>query len=157
MVWAGICATGKTPLVFIDSGVKMNQDLYRKDILQDVVLPWAQQHFDSHSWIFQKDSTPSHRAKATQDWCKANFPDFITAKEWPPYSCDLNPLDYSVWSILEAKACVKPHKSLEALKRSLRQAWDTITVAELRVIAQNFPKRLQLCIKAKVGLFLNDC
>lgn len=155
MVWAGICATGKTPLVFIDSGVKINKDVYRKDILEDVVLPWAQQHFGNQLWTFQQDSAPSHRAKTTQDWCKANFPDFISAQEWPPYSCDLNPLDYSVWSILESRACAKPHKSLEALKRSLRREWDKITVAELRPIAENFTKRLKLCVKAKGGHFEN--
>ncbi|XP_054718970.1 vacuolar protein sorting-associated protein 53 homolog [Uloborus diversus] len=39
----------------------------------------------------------------TQDWCRTHFPDFISSAEWPPYSPDLNPMDYSVWSILEAK------------------------------------------------------
>ena len=46
----------------------------------------------------------------------------------PPYSPDLNLLDYSVWSILEAKACAKPHKSLHALRRSLEAAWETLTL-----------------------------
>ena len=29
--------------------------------------------------------------------------------EWPLNSPDLNVLDYSLWSILEAEACSKPH------------------------------------------------
>ena len=45
MVWGGICASGKIPLVFVDEGVKINQEVYRRDILEAVVLPWAQQHF----------------------------------------------------------------------------------------------------------------
>lgn len=36
---------------------------------------------------------------------------------------NLNPLDYSVWSILEAMACSKPHKNLKGLKLSLRREW----------------------------------
>ncbi|CAJ0945353.1 unnamed protein product, partial [Mesorhabditis belari] len=81
--------------------------------------------------------------------CSASEP-----KEWPPYSCDLNPLDYSVWSILKARAaCAKPHKSLEALKRSLTKERDRIAPAELRPIAENFIKRLKLCIGAKGGHF----
>lgn len=40
MVWAGICATGKTPLIFVDQGVKINQEVYRRDILEAEVLPW---------------------------------------------------------------------------------------------------------------------
>ncbi|XP_070132556.1 uncharacterized protein [Drosophila bipectinata] len=54
MVWGGICATGKTPLVFIDQEVKINQEVYRRDILILILL---------------------------------------------------NPMDYSVWSILEFRAC----------------------------------------------------
>ena len=47
------------------------------------------------------------------------LPDFITSAEWPPFSPDLNPIDYSIWYILEAMSCAKPHKTLEALKQSL--------------------------------------
>ncbi|GBO01112.1 hypothetical protein AVEN_252085-1 [Araneus ventricosus] len=46
MVWVGICASGKTPLVFVDGGVKINHKVYRRDILEAVVIPWAEKHFD---------------------------------------------------------------------------------------------------------------
>jgi hypothetical protein len=36
MVWAGICATGKTPLVFVNPGVKVNQEYYHRHILEEV-------------------------------------------------------------------------------------------------------------------------
>lgn len=156
MVWGGICASGKTPLVFVDQGVKINQEVYRRDILEAVVLPWAQHHFANADWIFQQDSAPAHRAKMTQDWCRTHFPDFIASGEWPPYSPDLNPMDYSVWSILEARACAKPHKSLQSLKQSLRREWNRLSPEDLRPIAQNFKSRLGLCIAAKGGHFETD-
>lgn len=153
MVWAGICATGKTPLIFVDQGVKINQEVYRRDILEAEVLPWARRHFGQKSWTFQQDSAPAHRARNTQEWCKANFPRFITPQEWPPYSPDLNPMDYSIWSILEARACAKPHKSLEELKASLRREWARISPRDLRGAAKNFRKRLELCVAAEGGHF----
>ena len=54
MVWAGICATGKTPLVFVDQGVKINQNVYRRDILGAVVVRWARRHFDDNNEHFNK-------------------------------------------------------------------------------------------------------
>ena len=41
MVWAGICASGKTPLIFVDPGVKINKEYYLTEILQGVLQPWA--------------------------------------------------------------------------------------------------------------------
>jgi hypothetical protein len=68
---------------------------------------------------------------------------------WPPYSPDLNPMDYSVWSILEAMACAKPQRSLEPLKQSLLRDWDRISAEKVWCVAENFTRRLKLCIRAK--------
>ena len=153
MVWAGICASGKTPLIFVDPGVKINQDYYKQQILRDVLEPWARAHFRNKPWVFQKDSAPAHKALKVQRWCASHFPGFITSQEWPPYSPDLNPLDYSVWSILEARACATPHKNLGSLRQALLREWNKLSVQELRPIAENFFARLRLCIKAKGGHF----
>ena len=45
MVWAGVCFSGKTPLVFIEKRTKMNDALYQDCILKDVLNPWARDHF----------------------------------------------------------------------------------------------------------------
>lgn len=153
MVWAGICASGKTPLVFVNPEAKINKNYYLREILQKVLKPWARRHFGAREWISQQDSAPAHKAREVQDWCRDNFPGFISAQEWPPYSPDLNPMDYSIWAILEARACATPHKNLDSLRRALRREWNKISVQELRRIAENFPKRLGLCIKAKGGHF----
>ena len=68
---------------------------------------------------------------------------------------DLNPMDYSIWSILESRVCSKPHRNLESLKQSLLAEWDNISLEEVRATAENFTKRLKLCIKAKGGHFEN--
>jgi hypothetical protein len=96
-----------------------------------------------------------HKAKTTQEWCRAHFPDFISPAEWPPYSPDLKSMDYSIWSILEARACAKPHKSLESLKQSLLQEWDWMSAEEVRRVAENVRRRLKLSICAKGGNFEN--
>ncbi|GBM38121.1 hypothetical protein AVEN_222860-1 [Araneus ventricosus] len=156
MVWDGICANGKTPLVFVDEGVKINHKVYRRDILKAVVLPWAKRHFGNVNWTFQQDSAPAHKTKKTQERCKVHFPEMITSAEWPPYSPDPNPIDYSVWSILESRACSITHKSLDSLKQSIRLEWDRLKVEDLRPIAENLNKRLRFCIAAEGRHFENN-
>jgi hypothetical protein len=156
MVWGGICSSGKTPLIFVDEGVKVNKNVYLERILRDTVNPWAARHFNNRPWVFQQDSAPAHKAKEVQQWCKDHFPGFIASEEWPPYSPDLNPMDYSIWSILETRACATPHKNLESLRHALEQEWAKISLEELRRVTENFPKRLSACIKAKGGHFETD-
>ena len=114
MVWAGITSTSKTPLIFIEDGVKINQVVYRQ-MLDDSVLPWANATFGASNWIFQQDSAPSHRAELTQKWIQEHFPSFITAKEWPPYSPDLNPMDFSM-EHFAAESMFKTSQKLEIIE-----------------------------------------
>jgi hypothetical protein len=41
VVWAAVTATGRSPLVFVPSRVKLNSQRYISDILEAVLLPWA--------------------------------------------------------------------------------------------------------------------
>ena len=47
-VWAAITADGRSPLVFIDWGVKINAEYYRENFLK----PWARKHFSLRPWTF---------------------------------------------------------------------------------------------------------
>jgi len=131
------------------------------DMLEGQCFPWAEQHFGNGWWCFQQDGAPGHKAIETQRFLSENCPDFIKVdthwgcadREWPPSSPDLNPLDYAVWSILEEKACTKPHTTVESLKRALIKAWDEISVDTLKKIIDDFPRRLKYVSKQMVVIF----
>ena len=153
MVWAGVSAMGKTPLHFCELGVKTKAKNYQEDILEQVVKPLNDSLFNGEQWSFQQDSAPSHKAKTTQRWLTANVPDFISTDAWPSASPDLNPLDYAIWSKLEAKVCCKPHTSVDALKRSLLREWDALSMDTVRKSIEEWRPRLEACIRAKGGYF----
>ena len=71
MVWAAATKPGRSPLVFIEQGIKLNQDNYQNDILVGSLLPWEKKHFKKCPWTFQQDLAPSHEAKKTQEWLLA--------------------------------------------------------------------------------------
>ena len=117
MVWAAVTANGRSPLVFVDQGIELKEENYQTDILEGSLLIWTQGHFKKRQWSFQQDSAPSHRAKKTQEWLSANVPQFISKEEWPPSSPELNPLDFSIWSILESKVSANSHQNVKSLKK----------------------------------------
>lgn len=70
MVWAAVTANGRSPLVFLPNGIKVNAQLYRERVLEPVLKPWAHKHFNGEPYTFQQDSAPSHKARDTQEWLK---------------------------------------------------------------------------------------
>ena len=76
MVWGGVTSTGlKTPLIFLDEDVKINQTIYR-GMLEEKVIPWVQETVGEEAVTLQQDEPTSHTAKAVQNWCKTNFKGF---------------------------------------------------------------------------------
>ncbi|EYC05389.1 hypothetical protein Y032_0082g1553 [Ancylostoma ceylanicum] len=156
-VWAGITESGRTPLVFLGKGFEMNAELYRSFVLETLLKPWAKKHFGNARWMFQQDSAPCHTALSTQSWLRDKVPDFISPTQWQAGSSDLNPMDFSIWSILESEACSTPAPSVEVLKARLRKAWLRISQNTLRAACQDFKRRLSLVIKARGGHFEISC
>ena len=77
MVWAGATSTeGKTPLIFIEEGVKMNQHVYL-DLLRNKLIPWINATFGESGVILQQDGVTSHTANRVQEWCKRNMTGFL--------------------------------------------------------------------------------
>ena len=149
MVWAAITADGRSPLVFLDRGVKINWAVYRRTVLKAVLKPWADKHFGRRPWTFQQDSAPSHKARVNQEWLKNNVPHFISSTEWLANSPDANPLDFSVWGILKEKVGTKRYTSIEHLKQALRREWAKIPQNHLRAACDGFLGRLKAIIRAK--------
>lgn len=109
-----------------------------------------------------QDGAPSHTSIndnpdrfriPTQTWCEENFPDFIRKDEWPPSSPDLNPLDYSIWSILSSKVNAQAHGSVESLKQAITDAFNELDQEMINRAVDAWPSRLDKVIEAQGGHF----
>jgi len=83
----------------------------------------------------------------TQHTFQAQFVKIFGKEEWPSYSPDLNPLDYSIWCILDSRACATCHTNLACFRAAFIKAWDKIPEDTLRRVDDNFSKRFDACIK----------
>ncbi|KIH63757.1 hypothetical protein ANCDUO_05939, partial [Ancylostoma duodenale] len=146
MVFAGVSATGRTPLIFVEKDVRIDKNVY-VEILNNRLLPCATEHYENGHWILQQDGSPAHLAKPTEYWCLANLPD---ASEWPANSPGLNVLDFSIWVMLEQKACRKKHTSVQALRKCLEEARNEIPHDHVLAM-EAYLKRLKAVIRAKGG------
>ena len=149
MIWAAVTGTGRSLVLFVPSGVKLNSQRYVADILEGCLPPWGNYYFQNKPWTLQQDFAPSHGSKFTQSWIQRKIPSFINKENWPARSPDLNPLDYSIWSILENKVCSTPHPTVEALKAKLLKEWDAIPQETLRAACVSFTARLKAVVKNK--------
>jgi len=89
----------------------------------------------------------------TQEWLRRHILAFISAKDWPSGSPDINPLDYKLWDVLEDMACRKHHNNLDSLKRSLVKAAAEILLEKVRAVIAVWPERLKACVEAEGGHF----
>ena len=79
-------------------------------------------------------------------------PEFISPLLWPPNSPDLNPMDYSVWSILYKTRIT----DLDDLKHHIRTEWANGPKLDHAVIAaavRQWRRRLSACVRAGGGHF----
>ncbi len=97
-------------LVSTTEGVNTKVD---HELLRQIACgPWVQRTYPDEKYVFQ------------QIYCRSAPPGPPTVPgeilaDWPPYSPDLNPLDFSMWSMLWAKFPATSHTNLDTLCLSI--------------------------------------
>jgi len=100
MVSVTVSSLGVTQLHFLEPRVKVNGDYYRNTVLLNMLLLDIRSVFGDY-YVFQQDGAPAHRSRDTVIMLQRETPEFIPPEMWPPNSPDLNPVDYSIWGMLQ--------------------------------------------------------
>lgn len=148
MVSVAVSKLGCTDLIFVEPGVKVNGAYYRDIVLSQHMLPAIRQ-LAGDVFVFQQDSAPAHRARATIEYLLQNTPELISPDQWPPNSPDLNPVDYRIWGCVQERVYRRPFRDLEELKQRLIEVWSQFEQAIVDQAINDWRKRLRACIRAK--------
>ena len=152
MVWAGISKTWKSPLIFVEENSKVNAKSYIDNILKPM-LESVKNHLEDGTLNVSARRSHFSPANVTQNWCWDNLPRFWPKEMWPPYLPDLNSMDFSIWSTLEAKACSKVHRTVDDLKSSLEHAWQELQQEQLCASVKDVRRKLMAVIDSKGNHF----
>ncbi len=127
--------------------LKLNQVDYL-NLLKKDVLPWCQGQYGKGSYTFTQDKAPSHTARCVQKWCRDNFPSFWSKEMWSPSSPDCNPMDFSLWSILQSKVCNVYHVyvSVDHLNAHLIKEREKIDEDTMRTTCRAAHSRLKAVV-----------
>ena len=118
------------PPYFFPKGLRISADDYI-NVLSTVVKPWMDEVASGREYVFQQDSAPAYKARKTQAWCYQNLPYHWSPDLWPPSSPDCNPLDYFVWSVVEAGVNKTAHNTVGDLKAAIVRRWKNWTGGHL--------------------------
>lgn len=151
MVSVGVSSLGRTSLHFVEPGVKINGQYYRDVLLMRGLLPDIKQF--SEYYTFQQDGAPAHRARETVDLLTSETPDFIPPSLWPPNSPDLNPVDYSIWGIIQERVYREKIRDVHELRERIEQEWDQLDQRIVDDAVSQWRSRLRACVSAKGGQF----
>ena len=66
-------------------------------------------------------------------------------------SPDLNPMDFSMWSIVESKVCSSNHRSIATLKHKVVHCWDEIPAETIHATCSQVVDRLKLIVRDRGG------
>jgi len=122
-------------------------------VLKQMLLPDIRVASGSEFFIFQHDSTPSHRAKVTVALLGQEMPDFIPSAVWPPNSPDLNPVDHTIWSVVQERVYRTKISDVDELKRRINSEWAALSHAVTERAVGEWRQRLRACICAEGGHF----
>jgi hypothetical protein len=84
---------------------------------------------------------------------KKETPDLIPPDLWSPNSPDLNPVDYSIWGILQERVYRTRIADLNELKQRLPMEWASMDQKTITAAIRQWRRRLSACVKADGGHF----
>ena len=150
MMLGAIASTGeRSPPVWFPEGFRLGADAYI-EALKETLVPWMRRVAASRGsqatpapFIFQQDSAPAHRAKKTLEYLKNENINLFSPAQWPPNSPDLNPMDYSIWSVVVQGAGSDRPSSVTALKKKVNSAWRAMDPDVIRGACRSFRRRLE--------------
>jgi hypothetical protein len=157
MVSVGVSRMGKTDIVFVEPGAKVNSEYYCEHVLRKGLLPVIQAKCGRQNWTLQQDGAPSHTARNTINFLRQENVNFIEPDMWPPNSPDLNPVDYAIWGALQEKVYLRrKFTTVEQLELAIIEEWRNLGQRYIDSSIKEWRLRLEKVVDKQGGHIEQD-
>ena len=144
----------------ITPGIKICADTYKQS-LEDHIFPHIEAAYlatptgnsDAKSWIWMQDGASSHTATGVAAYLDKYLGKKRWIRDWPPSSPDLNPLDFSLWSVLKSRVYESKADTLPQLKALAMQAAQELGPNLIKEAIAQVPRRLELLLECEGKAF----
>ena len=99
MVSGYVSKIGKGKLLFFEEGEIVNAQAYHRILQQH--LRAIRRLSGSRPFTFMQDGETCHTETSNMEYLRKSVPDLIEKDQWPSKSCDINPLDYAIWGLMD--------------------------------------------------------
>jgi transposase len=157
-VYAGIWHSGRTKLLFVTGttghkpyhkrarGVGGRE--YRESIVPNCFIPAL-----PPGGHFMHDGAPAHTAKATKLYMDGWVGRDKWLHDWPPNSCDLNPIE-NIWHCLKDGVRGVNYEDMDQFKAAVVEAWEAIPQETINRCIGSVHRRLRAVAQAQGGATL---
>src|SRR6218665_2346885 len=97
-------------------------------------------------FVFQQDGALAHRARDTVAFLERKVPDLISPTLWPPNSPHLNPVDYSIRSVLREKVYPSTMANVSELDMRLINERGRFVQSIVDAAIGQWRRRLSACV-----------
>ena len=160
MAWAAVVDGGALQIRWMidEDGrpVMVNSDRYL-EMLRGRVWPEVRGRAAQRRWWWMQDGATPHTTDNVLDFLNEKFHGRIISRRcinnWPPYSPDLNVMDFFFWGWALMRVRQLKPTTLEELMEIVEDVARTVPLEMVRKAATNVRKRCRACIQADGGHF----
>jgi len=166
MVWCAFSLQAIIGPFFFETD--FNQKSY-KDMLSKYFIPIIKSKNCLDDFWFQQDGARAHRTELVFEELANNFSDRVIGLDypeyngrgitWPPYSPDLNPLDFFLWGYLKDRVYLGSPQTMDVLKNNIDTKVKSLQAENpeiLKNVIQGFLKRLRYITSSEGEYYENN-